>query len=169
MTVTVRVTLAVLTNNIRITKLEKFPLPSSTFAPVVVQGINGDGVRHSRLQWNTAAGLSLLQNSDGDLWGDSIVKDFVAISAAAIAGANLRYLFNRLALRGLGPVFPYGTLFINIMGSLIVGFFVIWTTQRVLVDPRWSLMVVVVFWGSFTTFSSYAFETMAYFEQGQWG
>ena len=107
--------------------------------------------------------------SDGDLWGDSIVKDFVAISAAAIAGANLRYLFNRLALRGLGPVFPYGTLFINIMGSFIVGFFVIWTTQRVLVDPRWRLMVVVGFCGSFTTFSSYAFETMAYFEQGQWG
>ncbi len=50
-----------------------------------------------------------------------------------------------------------------------MGFFVIWTTQRVLVDPRWRLMVVVGFCGSFTTFSSYAFETMAYFEQGQWG
>ena len=97
------------------------------------------------------------------------MKDFIAISAAAIAGANLRYLFNRLALRGLGPVFPFGTLFINIIGSFIVGFFVIWTTRRVLVDPRWRLMVVVGFCGSFTTFSSYAFETMAYFEQGQWG
>jgi len=97
------------------------------------------------------------------------VKDFIAISAAAIAGANLRYLFNRLALRGLGRVFPYGTLFINIIGSFIVGFFVIWTTERVLVDARWRLMVVVGFCGSFTTFSSYAFETMAYFEQGQWG
>ena len=97
------------------------------------------------------------------------MKDFIAISAAAIAGANLRDLFNRIALRGLGPVFPYGTLFINIIGSFIVGFFVIWTTERVLVDARWRLMVVVGFCGSFTTFSSYAFETMAYFEQGQWG
>jgi len=97
------------------------------------------------------------------------VKDFLAISAAAVVGANLRYLFNRLALRGFGPAFPYGTLFINIIGSFMVGFFVIWTTQRVLVDPRWRLMVVVGFCGSFTTFSSYAFETMAYFEQGQWG
>ena len=68
----------------------------------------------------------------------------------------------------MGPVFPYGTLFINIAGSLIVGFFVIWTTERVLADPRWRLLVVVGFCGSFTTFSSYAFETMAYFEQGQW-
>jgi len=97
------------------------------------------------------------------------VKDFLAISVAAILGANLRYLLSRLAARELGSVFPYGTLFINVAGSIIVGFFIIWTTERVLVDPRWRLLVVIGFCGSFTTFSSYAFETMAYFEQGQWG
>ena len=96
------------------------------------------------------------------------MKDFLAISIAAVAGANLRYLLSRFAARELGFVFPYGTLFINIVGSFIVGFFVIWTTERALVDPRWRLLVVVGFCGSFTTFSSYAFETMAYFEAGQW-
>ena len=98
-----------------------------------------------------------------------MVKDFLAISVAAIVGANLRYLLRRLAAMELGSVFPYGTLFINIVGSFIVGFFVIWTSERALVDPRWRLLVVVGFCGSFTTFSSYAFETMAYFEQGQLG
>jgi CrcB protein len=44
----------------------------------------------------------------------------------------------------------------------------IWTSERVLADPRWRLLVVVGFCGAFTTFSSYAFESMAYFEQGQW-
>jgi CrcB protein len=97
------------------------------------------------------------------------VRDFFAISIAAIAGANLRYLLSRFAARELGPVFPYGTLFINIVGSFIVGFFIIRTAERTLVDPRWRLLVVVGFCGSFTTFSSYAFETMAYFETGQWG
>ena len=94
--------------------------------------------------------------------------DLLVISLGAIVGANARYLLSRFAAKQLGPVFPYGTLFINIIGSLIVGFFVVWTTERVLVDPRWRLLVVVGFCGSFTTFSSYAFETMAYFEQGQW-
>jgi CrcB protein len=96
------------------------------------------------------------------------VKDLLTISVAAIVGANLRYLLSRLAAREFGPIFPYGTLAINIIGSFIVGFFVIWTSERVLVDPRWRLLVVVGLCGSFTTFSSYAFETMSYFEQGQW-
>jgi fluoride exporter len=100
---------------------------------------------------------------------NSIVKDFLFISVAAVVGANLRYLLSRLAAKELGPAFPYGTLFINIVGSFIVGFFVIWTTERVLMDPRWRLLVVVGFCGSFTTFSSYAFESMAYFDHGQWG
>lgn len=97
------------------------------------------------------------------------MKDFLAISAAAIAGANLRYVMSRLAVREFGLGFPFGTLIINVLGSFIVGLFVIWTTERVLLDPRWRLLVVVGFCGSFTTFSSYAFESMSLFEHGQWG
>jgi len=97
-----------------------------------------------------------------------LANNFLVISLGAVLGANARFLLSRFAARQLGPIFPYGTLIINIMGSAVVGFFVIWTTERVLADPRWRLLVVVGFCGSFTTFSSYAFETMAYFEQGQW-
>ena len=96
------------------------------------------------------------------------MRDFVIVSIGAIIGANARWIISRYAAKLLGPVFPYGTLIINIAGSLIVGFFIIWTTERVLVDPRWRLLIVMGFCGAFTTFSSYAFETMAYFEQGQW-
>src|SRR5271165_2647145 len=99
---------------------------------------------------------------------NSIVRDFLTISLGAIAGANARYFLSRYAAKVMGPVFPYGTLVINVTGSVIVGFFMIWATEKVLIDPRWRLLVVVGFCGAFTTFSSYAFETMAYFEQGQW-
>ncbi len=94
--------------------------------------------------------------------------DVLVICLGAIVGANARYFISRYAAQILGPVFPYGTLFINIVGSLIVGFFVVWTSERVLVDPRWRLLVVVGFCGSLTTFSSYAFESHGFFEQGQW-
>lgn len=95
------------------------------------------------------------------------MRDVVVISLGAILGANARYFLSRYAVKLLGPTFPYGTLVINSVGSLIVGFFMIWTSERVLADPRWRLLVVIGFCGSFTTFSSYAFETMVYFEQGQ--
>ena len=94
--------------------------------------------------------------------------DFLAISLGAIAGANLRYWMSRYAVRLLGPVFPFGTLTINVLGSFVLGFFLVWTTERAIVDPRWRLLIAVGFCGGFTTFSSYAYETMAFFEQGQW-
>ena len=100
--------------------------------------------------------------------GASIVKDVLVISIGAIVGANARWILSRYAARLVGPDFPYGTLFINITGSFIVGFFMIWATERVLIDPRWRLLVVVGFCGAFTTFSSFAFETMSFFQQGQW-
>ena len=96
------------------------------------------------------------------------MNDILVISIGAILGANARWIISRYAARVLGPTFPYGTLFINVTGSFVVGFFMIWATERVLLDPRWRLLIVVGFCGAFTTFSSYAFETMAYFEQGQW-
>jgi len=100
--------------------------------------------------------------------GNSIVLDFLAISVGAIVGANLRYWMSRSAVRWLGPVFPYGTLSINVLGSFVLGFFLVWTSERVLVDPRWRLLIAVGFCGGYTTFSSYAYETMAFFEQGHW-
>jgi fluoride exporter len=96
------------------------------------------------------------------------VNELLVISVGAIVGANARYLVSQLAAKLLGPVFPYGTLFINLTGSLIVGFFLTWTSERVFIDSRWRLLIVIGFCGSFTTFSSYAYESMAYFEQGQW-
>ena len=96
------------------------------------------------------------------------LKDILVISLGAIFGANARWMISRYLAKIIGPVFPYGTLVINVVGSFIVGFFMIWATERVLLDPRWRLLIVIGFCGAFTTFSSFAFETMAYFEQGQW-
>ena len=90
------------------------------------------------------------------------------ISLGAIAGANARYFLSRWASRIFSPAFPYGTLIINVTGSMVLGFFLIWTSERVFADPRWRLLIAIGFCGAYTTFSSYAFETMYYFEQGHW-
>jgi CrcB protein len=95
-------------------------------------------------------------------------KPYLWISLGGILGANLRYFLSRIITRFSDAAFPYGTLLINITGSLVLGFFLVWTTERVFADPRWRLLVAIGFCGSYTTFSSYAYETMSYFEQGNW-
>ncbi len=93
---------------------------------------------------------------------------YLWIALGAVVGASARYFLSGYIAKVLSPGFPYGTLIINITGSLVLGFFLIWTSERVLLDPRWRFLIAVGFCGSYTTFSSYAFETFALFEQGQW-
>src|ERR1700747_1720034 len=134
--------------------------------PCISHALCGKNVQSRR--WSSPQPPRFWDDDSYQLIGEnSIVLDFLLVSLGAIAGANARYFLSRYAARLLGPVFPYGTLIINVTGSLIVGFFVIWTTERVLADPRWRLLVVVGFCGAFTTFSRYALQTMAYLEQGQ--
>ena len=90
------------------------------------------------------------------------------ISLGAIAGANLRYFVAQYIAKTFSASFPYGTLVINVTGSFVLGFFLVWTTERVFADPRWRLLIAVGFCGGYTTYSSYAYETFALFEQGQW-
>ncbi len=93
---------------------------------------------------------------------------YLWIALGAILGASARYFLSGYIAEALSSTFPYGTLIINITGSLLLGFFLIWTGERVLVDFRWRLLVAIGLCGSYTTFSSYAFESFAYMEQGQW-
>ena len=95
------------------------------------------------------------------------LKPYLWISMGAVLGAVSRYAISRWALR-LSTEFPYGTLIINLTGSFVLGLFLTWTTERVLADPRWRFIVAIGFCGSYTTFSSYAYETIVYFEQGHW-
>lgn len=94
--------------------------------------------------------------------------NYVWIAVGAVAGASARYFLSGLIARNSSVGFPYSTLLINVTGSLVLGFFLVYSTDRVLIDPRWRLLIAVGFCGSYTTFSSYAFESFALMERGQW-
>ncbi len=93
---------------------------------------------------------------------------YLWIALGAVAGASARYFLSGYITRSFASTFPYGTLIINISGSLVLGFFLALAGQRMLLDVRWRWLIAIGFCGSYTTFSSYAFETFALFEQGQW-
>jgi fluoride exporter len=94
--------------------------------------------------------------------------NYVWIALGAVVGAGARYFLSGFVARSFSATFPYGTLLINLTGSFVLGFFLIYSSERVLLDPRWRLLVAVGFCGSYTTFSSYTFESFALMEQGQW-
>jgi CrcB protein len=97
-----------------------------------------------------------------------LLEKLLYISAGAVLGACARYLLSNYVAKVAFSAFPYGTLLINVTGSLLLGFFLIFATERVFVADHWRLLVAVGFCGSYTTFSSYAFESFALVEQGQW-
>ena len=96
------------------------------------------------------------------------MKDILLISCGAILGGNLRYLINGMAAQRTETHFPYGTLAINVSGSLVIGFFMAGPWRSSPNMRAASLLVAVGFCGGFTTFSGYALDSMALLERGQW-
>lgn len=85
---------------------------------------------------------------------------FLLISIGAILGANARYLVSLWAAQRFGMGFPYGTAIANITGSLALGFVVAWGSAASGLTPQMRLLVAVGFLGSYTTFSSFAVESL---------
>ena len=96
------------------------------------------------------------------------MRSYLFVAAGAVIGASARYFVGGWAAERLGAAFPFGTLLVNLSGSLLLGLFVALTTDRFLVDPRLRLLVAVGFFGSYTTFSSYTVESMNLMLGGQW-
>ena len=97
------------------------------------------------------------------------LKAILAISVGAVLGANLRYLVSVFAAERLGTDFPYGTLFVNVTGSVAIGFFLTLVLERFDLDVAWRLFATVGFLGAYTTFSAYTWETATLLRQGAYG
>lgn len=96
------------------------------------------------------------------------MNQIIAISVGAVLGANTRYWLGVWMDRIFAVGFPMGTLLINTTGSLLLGFFLVLTTERFLVSPEWRLLVAVGFFGSYTTFSTFSVETWQLAADGSW-
>jgi fluoride exporter len=96
------------------------------------------------------------------------MEKFLLIGAGAILGANARYWLGDWAAQKWGSGFPIGTLIINLTGSLMMGFFMTLANERLVLDPRWRLLISVGFLGAYTTFSTYTYESIDLLLSGQW-
>jgi CrcB protein len=84
---------------------------------------------------------------------------YLLVAIGGGTGALVRYVAASAIMTRFGGKFPLGTLVINVTGSFLIGFLMTMLTERLQLDPRWRLLLVVGFLGGYTTFSSFEWET----------
>jgi CrcB protein len=96
------------------------------------------------------------------------LKHVLAIAAGGAAGSVLRYGLSTLVHNFSGREFPYGTMAVNVLGCLLMGFLFVLLVERLSSDSvvRAALLIGVL--GGFTTFSSFSIETFNLIEDGLW-
>jgi CrcB protein len=92
----------------------------------------------------------------------------LSVAFGGALGASLRYLFGVGVFRLLGPTgFPVAIIAVNVIGSFLMGFFVVLAAQRGLTHLSPFVMTGVL--GGFTTFSAFSLETVTLYERGDVG
>lgn len=94
------------------------------------------------------------------------MRAFLLIGLGGVLGANARYLVSTWAANRWGTAFPHGTLVVNATGSLFLGYLLTVVISRFGDDVDARLLIATGFFGAFTTFSTFAFETIALVRQG---
>ena len=94
------------------------------------------------------------------------MTQILAIAAGGSIGAVMRYLVSTGIYHWFGRGFPYGTLVVNVVGSLLMGLLYELFLQRLSVSPEIRAVLLVGFLGAFTTFSTFSIETINLIEQG---
>jgi CrcB protein len=83
-------------------------------------------------------------------------------------GTLARYGLQGLVQTRMGSTFPYGTLLINLSGCFFLGLIGQFTLNRMVVSPEMRMAIAIGFFGGFTTFSSFGWETAKMLEAGDW-
>ncbi len=96
--------------------------------------------------------------------------NYALVFLGAGIGGTSRFWASGILANRYGTSFPWGTLFVNVTGSFIIGFFatVTGTEGRWLVGPRWRNLFMTGFCGGYTTFSSFSLQTLNLAQDNEW-
>ncbi len=92
------------------------------------------------------------------------------IAVGNALGGMARFWCSGVTARLIGETFPWGTLLVNVLGSLIIGFFATLTAPdgRLFVDTTVRQFVMIGLCGGFTTFSAFSLQTLNLMHDGEW-
>lgn len=93
---------------------------------------------------------------------------FVLLVVFGAAGTLARYALQGLVQYRTGPSFPSGTLAVNLLGCFLLGGLGQFALHRLSIPPEWRIGLTLGFFGAFTTFSTFGWETAKLLEDGEW-
>jgi fluoride exporter len=95
---------------------------------------------------------------------------YLWIGLGSALGGMARFWCSGVVARLIGETFPWGTLLVNVIGSLIIGFFATLSAPdgRLFVDATTRQFVMLGFLGGYTTFSSFSLQTLSLMNDGEW-
>ena len=83
-------------------------------------------------------------------------------------GTLARYGLQGVVQQRTGAGFPYGTLAVNLVGCLLLGGVAQYGLTHLTIPPEWRIGITVGFFGAFTTFSTFSWETVQLLQDGEW-
>jgi len=98
------------------------------------------------------------------------MKTYFLVALGSAVGGTGRYWLSGWVANAIGQTFPWGTLFVNVTGSFVIGLFATLTAPdgRMFVAGEWRQFVMVGICGGYTTFSSFSLQTLALAQDGEW-
>jgi len=96
-----------------------------------------------------------------------VLRNLSLVALGGAIGAVSRYAISGLTYRIAGGSFPFGTLAVNVVGCLLIGFLLETAAQTTWVSDAWRLSLGIGFLGALTTFSTFGYETLALVREGE--
>lgn len=96
------------------------------------------------------------------------MQHVILVFVGGAVGSVFRYVVSIGMSRWLGTGFPYGTLTVNVAGSLCMGFLYVLIVERASLSAEWRSLLLIGLLGGFTTFSSFSMETLLLLQDAAW-
>lgn len=96
------------------------------------------------------------------------MKNYLLVGIGSALGGITRYFLSNIVYNFLSPIFPYGTLIVNTIGSFLIGIFLFYLDANNLISSEVRIFLTLGFCGGLTTFSTFTYETFSLIQNSEY-